>query len=135
MPSGYPACANATPPLRDLRSENRHGLGEDCACPASLARAMLDTVLRLPLLAFVLVLLAAAPAQATELFLDTGMSDPQPFQSWIDNARVPTPPGGVTLRLTPCDDATALGCSAHDGRLIEIDPGWLRPHVLLHALR
>ena len=90
---------------------------------------------RLLLLAAVVALFAAAPAHATTIVLDDGgMSNPQPFQSWVDSALVPTPQGTVTLRLTPCDDDAALGCSSSDGRLIEIDPGWMRPHVVLHEL-
>jgi hypothetical protein len=91
-------------------------------------------VLRLSLLAVVLTLAGAGPAGATTLVLDDGTIRPQPYQSWVDAAAVPTPPGVVTLRLTACEDGEAMGCSSHSGREIEVDPEWLRPHVLLHEL-
>src|SRR3954454_23433384 len=95
---------------------------------------MLGTVLRLPLLAALLTLLAAAPAGATTLVREDGAAAPPAWQAWVDGAAVPTPAGAVVLRLAPCTDEGALGCAGHEGRRIDIDPGWLGPHVLLHEL-
>jgi hypothetical protein len=92
-------------------------------------------VLRVLLLTAAVTLAAAAPAAAsTTLAIDGGLTRPEPYQTWVDAANVPTPDGVVTLRLTSCDEAGALGCVTHSGRVIEIDPEWLRPQILLHEL-
>jgi hypothetical protein len=91
-------------------------------------------VLRAILVAALLALAVAAPAGATTLVLSDGTIRPQPYQSWVDGAAVPTVPGVIVLRLTGCTDAGALACSGHAGGVIEIAPEWMRPHVLLHEL-
>ena len=78
-------------------------------------------------------LVLAASAQATTLVLPDGTRGPQPYQSWVDRARVPTPPGDVLLRLDGCD-ATLPGCAPEGERLIALEPDWVTPHVLLHEL-
>src|SRR3954463_4375195 len=85
-------------------------------------------------LAAALVALAAATSQAsaTTLVLEDGTVRPQPYQSWVDRANVPTIDATVTLRLGGCEDLP--GC-VPDGELaVDLAPEWANAHVLLHEL-
>ena len=81
-----------------------------------------------------LVALAAATSQAsaTTLVLTDGTVAPQPYQSWVDRANVPTIDATVTLRLDGCGDLP--GCVTDGEMAIDLDPEWATPHVLLHEL-
>src|SRR3954471_8615536 len=85
-------------------------------------------------LAAALVALAAATSQAsaTTLVLPDGTVGPQPYQSWVDRANVPTIDATVTLRLDGCGDLP--GCVTDGELAIDLDPEWATPHVLLHEL-
>ena len=87
------------------------------------------------MLGIVLAGVLAGPAAATTLVLPDGTQRPQPYQSWVDAARVPTPPGIVTLHLAPCPGApTAGGCVARGSRAIHLGPGGRDRRTLLHEL-
>lgn len=75
-----------------------------------------------------------AAAHATTLVLEDGTAGPQPYQSWVDEASVPTPPGQVTLRLSGCGDAGLIACEERRERTLDLDPGWISRPVLLHEL-
>src|SRR3954469_18283963 len=81
-----------------------------------------------------LVALAAATSQAraTTLVLADGTVAPQPYQSWVDRANVPTIDATVTLRFDGCLDLP--GCVTDGELAIDLDPEWANPHVLLHEL-
>jgi hypothetical protein len=81
-----------------------------------------------------LVALAAATSQAraTTLVLPDGTVGPQPYQSWVDRANVPTIDATVTLRLDGCGDLP--GCVTDGELAIDLDPEWASAHVLLHEL-
>jgi len=74
----------------------------------------------------------AAPAAATTLVLPDGTQRPQPYQSWIDHAHVPTPAGVVTLSLDGCGGMA--GCSPEGERTISLSRDWRVSRVLLHEL-
>ena len=40
----------------------------------------------------------------------------------------------MLLRLDTCADLVSLACAEAGDRVIDADPGWLRPHILLHEL-
>src|SRR3954447_2251327 len=61
-------------------------------------------------------LLGAAPAGATVLVTPDGQIAPQPYQSWVDAAYVPTPPGEVVLSLEGCPAAARGGRPPAGGR-------------------
>src|SRR3954452_22113843 len=85
--------------------------------------------------ALVLFLLAAAPAGATVLITPDGQIAPQPYQSWVDAAYVPTPPGEVVLSLAGCPgDPPLPACSPVNQGTIQLSPEWASRQVLLHAL-
>jgi hypothetical protein len=88
---------------------------------------------RILLLVCTAVLVWAAPATATTLVLPDGTERPQPYQSWVDAALVPTPPGVVTLRLDGCG-ADMPACAPEGERTIVLSPDWSSRHVLLHEL-
>jgi hypothetical protein len=93
---------------------------------------MVTRALTVVICATLAVIAFAAPAQATTLVLADGTVGPQPYQSWVDRANVPTIPGTVTLRLGGCADLP--GC-VPDGELaIDLAPDWANAHVLLHEL-
>src|SRR3954469_2126092 len=82
----------------------------------------------------VALLALASPARATTILLPDGTASPQPYQSWVDAARVPTPAGNVLLRVGGCAELDSLACTELTDRTIDADPGWLRPQILLHEL-
>src|SRR3954469_11220722 len=85
--------------------------------------------------ALVLFLLAAAPAGATVLVTPDGQIAPQPYQSWVDAAYVPTPPGEVVLSLAGCPgDPPMPACSPVNQGTIQLSPEWASRHVLLHEM-
>lgn len=77
-------------------------------------------------------LVPASSAEATTLTLADGTTRPQPYQAWADNARVPTPPGTVTLDLAGCDELFA--CAPEGSRSIFLSADDASPRVLLHEL-
>ena len=80
-----------------------------CEVPVDAFRMTLRAVLLIP----VLSLLAAHPAAASVLALPDGRSRPQPFQTWVDRARVPTPAEQIELRLERCPGAAdAVACTS-----------------------
>src|SRR4051794_31310943 len=81
-----------------------------------------------------LALTAIPDAQATTLVLEDGTAAPQPYQSWVDSALVPTPPGNVTLRLGGCPQPEFVSCEERSERTLDLDPGWMSRPVLLHEL-
>jgi len=82
-----------------------------------------------------LLLLGAAPAGATVLVTPDGQIAPQPYQSWVDAAYVPTPPGEVILSLAGCPgDPPLPACSPVNQGTIAISPEWANRQVLLHEL-
>jgi hypothetical protein len=86
-------------------------------------------------LAFVFVLLGTAPAEATVLVMPDGTIAPQPYQSWVDAAYVPTPPGEITLSLDGCPgDPPMPACSPVNQGRIQLSPEWANRHVLLHEM-
>lgn len=86
-------------------------------------------------LGVVLAGLVAGPAGATTLVLPDGTQRPQPYQSWVDASRVPTPPGTVTLHLAPCPAApSAGGCVARGTSAIFLGPSGRDRRTLLHEL-
>jgi hypothetical protein len=88
---------------------------------------------RLALLAAAaVVLLVPSTASATTLVLPDGTQRPQPYQSWVDRAKVPTPPGVVTLRLEGCDGLA--GCAPEGQEVVAVAREWMSPQVLLHEL-
>jgi hypothetical protein len=89
----------------------------------------------LALLVAVCTLPAAAPAGATVLVTPDGQLGPQPYQSWVDTALVPTPPGEVVLSLGGCPgDPPLPACSPVGRRTIELSPDWASRRVFLHEL-
>src|SRR3954454_2410939 len=75
--------------------------------------------------ALVLFLLAAAPAGATVLVTPDGQIAPQPYQSWVDAAYVPTPPGEGVLSLEGCPGDPALpACSPSNQGTIQLSREW-----------
>jgi hypothetical protein len=68
--------------------------------------------------------LQASPASATTLVTSDGQVRPQPYQSWVDKANVPTPAGTVTLHLAPCPagPSWAAGCAIPSQRAIYLGP-------------
>jgi hypothetical protein len=84
---------------------------------------------------FVALLLTAAPARATVLVTPDGQIAPQPYQSWVDAAYVPTPPGEVVLSLQGCPgDPPLPACSPANQGTIQLSPEWANRQVLLHEL-
>jgi hypothetical protein len=89
------------------------------------------------LTALVLAALAllAGTAQASTVVLPDGTQRPQPYQAWVDAARVPTPPGLVTLRVAPCPVApSAAGCVFRGRSEIFLSPSSGDRRRLLHEL-
>lgn len=75
----------------------------------------------------------AAPAAATTLVAD-GQPGPQPWQSWVSDARVPTVPGEVELQIAGCPDQGAdVACTFPGQEVIYLPPGAGR-RMLLHEL-
>ena len=92
---------------------------------------------RAPLLVTILTtLLFAAPASATTLVTPDGQTRPQPYQSWVDRAHVPTPAGNVTLVLGACPGgpAWAAGCADAANRVIYLGTEARDRARLLHEL-
>ena len=86
-------------------------------------------------LALAVVLLGAAPAVATVLVMPDGTIGPQPYQSWVDAAYVPTPPGEIMLSLAGCPgDPPLPACSPANQGTIQLSAGWAGKHVLLHEM-
>src|SRR3954470_11535413 len=83
-------------------------------------------------IAFVALAAATSQARATTLVLADGTVAPQPYQSWVDRANVPTIDATVTLRFDGCGDLP--GCVTDGELAIDLDPEWANPHVLLHEL-
>src|SRR4051794_10099399 len=107
---------------------------------------------------FVALLLTAAPARATVLVTPDGQIAPQPYQSWVDAAYVPTPPGEgrpappppVPGRPPPPPPPPRGGvvpagggarrpppmpaCSPVNQGTIQLSPEWATRQVLLHEL-
>jgi hypothetical protein len=81
-------------------------------------------------------LLVPAAAPATTLETDGGATRPQPFQSWVDRAAVPTPPGLVRLSLAACPGGPAWGaaCASPADRAIHLGSEGRDPVTLLHEL-
>jgi hypothetical protein len=80
-------------------------------------------------------LLWVAPAHATVLVLTDGTIAPQPYQSWIDGALVPTPPGEITLSLDGCPgDPPMPSCSPVNQGAIQLSPEWANRQVFLHEV-
>jgi hypothetical protein len=78
---------------------------------------------------------AATPARATVLVMSDGTIAPQPYQSWVDAAYVPTPPGEIVLSLEGCPgDPPMPSCSPVNQGTIQLSPGWANKHVLLHEV-
>ena len=82
--------------------------------------------------AIIALLCLAVPAGAATLVLADGTQRPEPYQSWVDAARVPTVPGTVTLDLGGCDELTA--CAPEGTSSISLSAEWANPHVLLHEM-
>lgn len=72
--------------------------------------------------------------QTTLLTLTDGTLAPQPYQGWVNRAKVPTPLPGVTLSLSSCGEAVA--CADPDQHRISVGPGrrWDMRVELLHEL-
>ncbi len=86
-------------------------------------------------LGIVLAGLLAGPAAATTLVLPDGTQRPQPYQSWVDAAHVPTPAGTVTLHLAPCPvAASAGGCVMRGRKEIFLGAAGRDRRTLLHEL-
>src|SRR6476620_8903131 len=84
---------------------------------------------------FAVLVFGAASARATVLVTPDGQIAPQPYQSWVDAAYVPTPPGEIVLSLAGCDgDPGMPACSPVNQGTIQLSPGWANRHVLLHEL-
>src|SRR3954447_7826986 len=78
---------------------------------------------------------AATPAQAMVLVTPDGQIAPQPYQSWVDAAYVPTPPGEVVLSLAGGPgDPPLPACSPVNQGTIQLSPEWPPRQVLLHEL-
>src|SRR5689334_18237386 len=89
----------------------------------------------LVLVVAIALLAAATPARATVLVTPDGQIAPQPYQSWVDAAYVPTPPGEIVLSLAGCDgDPGMPACSPVNQGTIQLSPEWANRHVLLHEL-
>jgi hypothetical protein len=85
--------------------------------------------------ALAIALLGAPSAGATVLVMPDGTIGPQPYQSWVDAAYVPTPPGEITLSLAGCPgDPPMPACSPVNQGTIQLSPGWANKHVLLHEM-
>jgi hypothetical protein len=83
--------------------------------------------------------LLAFPAGAsagTTLVTQDGAPRPQPFQSWVDRAAVPTPPGVVTVALRACPGGPAWGAACADplARTVYLGPEGRDPVTVLHEL-
>jgi hypothetical protein len=79
----------------------------------------------------------ASPATAAPTTLETaaGAARPQPFQSWLDGAQVPTPSGLVTLVLEACPvNASAAGCAFAQERRVHIAPLGRDRRTFFHEL-
>ena len=82
----------------------------------------------------VLGLSATGTAHATTLVLEDGTVGPQPYQGWVDHARVPTVAGPITLSLTSCPDGELIACAPGGGPTIAVAPEWATRHVVFHEL-
>jgi hypothetical protein len=79
--------------------------------------------------------LLAGQAHAVTLVLPDGTQRPQPYQAWVDAARVPAPPGLVTLQLAPCPvGGSAGGCVIRGRSEIFLAPESRDRRTLLHEL-
>jgi hypothetical protein len=80
--------------------------------------------------------LPAAATAATTLVTPDGALRPQPFQSWVDRAAVPTPPGVVTVSLGACPGGPAWGAACADPRTrtVHLGPQGRDPVTVLHEL-
>jgi hypothetical protein len=86
-------------------------------------------------LAFAALALLSGSAEASTLVLPDGTQRPQPYQAWVDAARVPTPPATVTLRVAPCPVApSAAGCVFRGRSEIFLSPSSGDRRRLLHEL-
>jgi hypothetical protein len=90
--------------------------------------------LRCVVLVAVLGLAVPGAAQATTLALEDGTIGPQPYQGWVDAARVPTVARTVTLRLDGCRESELLACAPGGDGMIDVAPEWMSRHVLFHEL-
>lgn len=63
-----------------------------------------------------LALAFATPAHAgTTLIASDGSERPEPYQSWVDASRVPTPDARIALHLAPCPFNPARSCANPQG--------------------
>ena len=80
----------------------------------------------LPLVTFLTLALAASSASAaTTLVNPDGTPAPAKYQTWLNQAKVPTPDGTVKLALAPCPNgpAWAGGCADLQNRTIYLGAG------------
>ena len=77
-------------------------------------------------------LFSAPSAGAATLTLPDGTPRPQPFQTWVDRALVPTPAEAITLDLGGCGELQA--CAPEGERTISLSSDWASPQVLLHEV-
>jgi len=80
----------------------------------------------LPLVTFLTLAFAASSASAaTTLVNPDGTPAPAKYQTWLKQAKVPTPDGTVKLALAPCPNgpAWAGGCADLQNRTIYLGPG------------
>jgi hypothetical protein len=82
------------------------------------------------------LLTPAGASAATTLATAAGALRPQPFQSWVDRAAVPTPPGVVTVHLGACPGGPAWGaaCAVPETRSMHLGPEGRDPVTVLHEL-
>jgi len=82
------------------------------------------------------VLLLPAGADATILHLAGGPARPQPYQTWVDRAAVPTPAGAVTVNLASCPGAPSwsAACVNPATRIIHLGSEGRDSVTLLHEL-
>ena len=89
-------------------------------------------LLPLAVAAAILLIPTAAASAAPTLATPDGTLRPQPNQTWVDDALVPTPDGTVTLSLDGCGEI--LSCAPEGGRSILLSPDWASRQVVLHEL-
>jgi hypothetical protein len=89
-------------------------------------------LLPLAVAAAIALIPTAVASAATTLATPDGTLRPEPYQSWVDDALVPTPAGTVTLSLDGCGEV--LSCAPEGEHSILLSPDWASRQVVLHEL-
>lgn len=85
------------------------------------------------LVASIANVLGVPEALGTEV-VGEGVTEPQPFQGWIDQAQVRAPQGAIDLQMAPCPLAPARSCAIVGTHRIYLNPNRQDRVSFLHEI-